>query len=115
MLEITLGLKKSSLYILKQNVKILDPMNHWFLYLIRCKDNSLYCGITTDVERRFAEHQSGKGKAARYLRGRGPLELVFSEKVKNRSWALKMEYKLKKQPKATKEKLVAGQVSLQDV
>lgn len=90
-------------------------MKDWFLYLIRCKDNSLYCGVTTDVERRFAEHQSGNGKAARYLKGREPLELAFFDKVGNRSQALKAEYKLKQQPKVTKEKLVNGKTTLKEI
>lgn len=90
-------------------------MKDWFLYLIRCKDNSLYCGVTTDVERRFAEHQSGNGKAARYLRGRGPLELAFSGKVGNRSQALKAEYKIKQQTKAVKEELVYGKITLEQL
>ncbi|MTI12235.1 GIY-YIG nuclease family protein [Sansalvadorimonas verongulae] len=90
-------------------------MKDWFLYFIRCNDNSLYCGITTDVERRFAEHSSGNGKAARYIRGRRPLTLAFSDKVGNHSQALKAEYRVKKYNKATKEKLVAGQVTLQEL
>ena len=86
--------------------------SEWFLYLIRCSDNSLYCGVTTDVSRRFREHQAGKAKSARYLRGRGPLELVFSEPVGARSTALRYEYQLKRKPKTTKEKLITGDLSL---
>ncbi len=84
----------------------------WFLYLIRCRKGSLYCGVTTNVERRFKEHQSGSAKSARYLRGRGPLTLVFHEQVGDRSEALKMEYRVKQQSKATKEVLVAGTLTL---
>ena len=51
----------------------------WFLYLIRCKGGQLYTGIATNVERRFAEHQSGKG--SKYLRGKTPLQLVFQKKI----------------------------------
>ena len=51
----------------------------YYLYILRCGDNSLYTGITTDVARRLAAHQSGKG--AKYTRGRGPLTLVYQEAV----------------------------------
>jgi putative endonuclease len=67
-------------------------------------DGSLYTGITTDVERRFAEHQAGKG--SKYLRGRGPLTLVFKEKVGSKNQALAVEIKVKKLTKARKEELI---------
>ncbi len=76
----------------------------WFLYLIRCKGGQLYTGIATDVERRFTEHQSGKG--AKYLRGKTPLRLVFQKKVGSRSEALKLEASVKRWPKADKEKMI---------
>lgn len=81
-----------------------DNKIEWFLYLIRCKRGQLYTGISTDVERRFAEHQSGKG--AKYLRGKTPLQLVFQHKIGSHSEALKMEAIVKKWPKAEKEKLL---------
>ena len=65
-------------------------MTPWFLYLIRTADNKLYTGITTDVERRYQQHQSGKG--AKALRGKGELTLVFSAPVGDRSLALRAEY-----------------------
>ncbi|MDQ7059013.1 MAG: GIY-YIG nuclease family protein [Ghiorsea sp.] len=76
----------------------------WYLYMIRCKGNQLYTGITTDVTRRFGEHQAGKG--AKFLRGKAPLELVYSQEVGNQSQALKLEFWLKKQPKLSKEKMI---------
>jgi len=82
-----------------------QPEVTWFLYLIRCKDGSLYTGITTDVDRRFAEHQSGKG--AKYLRGKAPLTLVFQQKVGSRSAALKAEASIKQLSKADKEGIVS--------
>lgn len=88
-------------------------MTPWYLYLIRCPDNRLYTGITTDVARRFAQHQSGKG--AKALRGKGGLDLVFSEVVGNRSLALRAEYRIKQLSKAEKERLVAGKVALEDL
>ena len=78
-------------------------LTRWSLYLIRDKDNRLYAGISTDVHRRFAEHQAGKG--ARNLRGRAPLTLHWSTEVGDRSQALKAEYRLKQWPKAQKEQL----------
>jgi len=81
-----------------------EPEAAWFLYLIRCKDGALYTGITTNVDRRFAEHQSGKG--AKYLRGKAPLTLVFQQKIGSRSAALKAEASIKKLPKADKETII---------
>lgn len=81
----------------------------WYLYMIRCKDNSLYTGITVDIQRRYQEHQdsNGLGKGAKFLRGKGPLQLVYSTSVASHSAALKLEYKIKKMSKAKKERLVS--------
>ena len=78
----------------------------WYLCLVRCHDGSLYTGITTDVARRFAEHRENKGAGAKYLRGRGPLILVFQKKLGSRSLVLAMESKVKKLSKVRKEELV---------
>ncbi len=78
----------------------------WFVYLIRSADNRLYTGITTDIERRFAEHQSGKG--AKALRGKGELRLAFAREVGDRSLALRVEYQIKQLTKRQKERLVLG-------
>jgi putative endonuclease len=56
----------------------------WFLYLVRTEDDKLYTGITTDVERRFHQHQSGKG--AKALRGKGELQLAFSVRSASTRW-----------------------------
>ncbi len=82
---------------------------NWHLYLIRCRDGSLYTGITTDVARRFAKHLEGKGAGAKYLRGRAPLTLVYQTELGHRSLALSVESKLKKLPKARKEELLHNQ------
>ena len=79
-----------------------DVMTLWSLYLIRTADNRLYTGITTDVARRFMQHQSGKG--AKALRGKGELILVFSAPVGERSLALRMEYRIKQLTKRQKER-----------
>lgn len=81
----------------------------WYIYLIRCNNNSLYTGITTDVERRFNEHCLGKG--AKYLRGKGPLKLVLQNEVGSKSEAAKLEYYIKKLPKLKKEELLIKGIS----
>ena len=87
----------------------------WSLYIIRCADHSLYVGITTDVERRFAVHQTEKGQAAKYVRGRGPLTLVYQLEIGDRSLASRYEYACKKLHKWQKESIVAGQLNLHDI
>lgn len=76
-------------------------MEHtWKLYILRCCDGSLYTGITTDVEKRIAVHNSGKG--AKYTRGRRPVELVYSEECGDHSAALKRELEIKAMPREQK-------------
>ncbi|HBN21836.1 MAG TPA: hypothetical protein DD412_01185 [Holosporales bacterium] len=67
----------------------------WFLYMIRCKFGTLYTGVTTDVERRFSEHQGQGIKCAKYLKGKAPLELIYSQKMKNKIEAYRLELKIK--------------------
>ena len=76
----------------------------WYLYILRCKDSTLYTGITTDVEKRFEAHQSGKG--AKYTRGRGPLELVYRETCGTYSDALKRECAVKELSRLQKQDLI---------
>ena len=76
----------------------------WYLYILRCKDGTLYTGITTDVEKRLEAHQSGKG--AKYTRGRGPLELVYKEECGDHSSALRRELEIKRLPREEKLKLM---------
>lgn len=68
----------------------------WFLYMIETRQGHLYTGITTDVERRFNEHQNSPKKGAKYLRGKGPLTLVYQTKCADRSAASKLESEIKK-------------------
>jgi putative endonuclease len=68
-------------------------MGRWFVYLIECRDGSLYTGITTDVAARYAAHAAGKG--ARYTRSHPPLRLLASEAHPDRSTAAKAEYRIK--------------------
>ena len=81
--------------------------SQWYLYILRCKDNTLYTGITTDVEKRLEAHRSGKG--AKYTRGRAPLELVYQESCESHSEALKREAEIKRLTRKEKELLVKKQ------
>jgi putative endonuclease len=81
-------------------------MPRWHVYLVRCRDGALYTGITTDVSRRFAQHQQNEGKGAKYLRGRGPLRLVFKTAIGHRGLALRIEGRIKRLPRRQKEKLI---------
>jgi putative endonuclease len=83
-----------------------NPSPEWYLYMIRCADGSLYTGITTDVARRFSEHQGEGGTGAKYLRGKGPIVLVFEKGLSGRSLALKIESRVKKMSKSEKEELL---------
>ena len=76
----------------------------WYLYILRCADNTLYTGITTDVAKRVEAHRSGKG--AKYTRGRAPLELVYQEVCENHSQALKRELEIKALTRTQKEKII---------
>ncbi len=78
----------------------------WYLYLVRCTNGHLYTGITTDVARRFSEHQSGGAKAAKFLRGKGPLTLMYQEVVGSHGDALRREIAVKKLSRAKKFALI---------
>ena len=75
----------------------------WLLYILRCGDGSLYTGIAVDVQARLQMHRSGKG--AKYTRGRGPLELVYTEVCGSHSDALRRELEVKALPAAEKRQL----------
>lgn len=76
----------------------------WFVYILLCRNETFYCGISDDVQRRLEAHRSGKG--AKYTRGRGPLELVYVEQCPSHSEALKREHTIKKLPRPEKLKLI---------
>lgn len=77
---------------------------NWVCYLLRCADDTLYCGITNDMEKRLGAHNAGT--AARYTRSRGPVELVYIEDCADRSAASKREMNIKKLPRAEKLSLI---------
>jgi putative endonuclease len=78
----------------------------WRVYIIKCKDDLLYTGITRDLERRFKEHNSGRG--CKFTRCRSPVKLVYSEKAKNRSQALIREAEIKGFSRLRKLELFKG-------
>ena len=79
----------------------------WYVYMVRCSDETLYTGITNDLEKRIEAHNSGKD-GARYTRSRRPVKLVYSEEAGAKSAAAKLEYKIKKMTRAKKMKLVSN-------
>lgn len=78
----------------------------WFVYLLRCGDGTLYCGIALDVQARLKLHEAGRG--AKYTRGRAPLQLVYTEAYPTKAEALKREQAIKKLPRARKVALWAA-------
>jgi len=76
----------------------------WFIYLLRLRDNSIYTGITKDIERRLEQHRNGSG--SKYVRSRLPCQLVYKEQVGNKSKALKREAEIKGWSKERKEELI---------
>ena len=81
-------------------------MYDWYLYVVKCRDGTLYTGISTDIDRRLAEHREGGDAGSKYLKGRGPLTLLFQKRLGSRSIALKVENMVKKLSKAKKERLI---------
>ncbi|WP_045479410.1 GIY-YIG nuclease family protein [Vibrio owensii] len=84
---------------------------NWSVYLIRNNRNALYCGVTNNIERRFKQHESGKG--AKALKGKGPLTLEWSCSFENKSMAMKAEYFIKQLTKTKKELLVQKSADIQ--
>lgn len=78
----------------------------YYVYLLRCKDNSLYCGQTNNLKKRIDEHNDSKNISTKYTRSRRPVKLVYSEKYKTLSQALKREYVIKSLTKKQKEILI---------
>jgi putative endonuclease len=79
--------------------------NSWTVYFLRCNDNSLYTGITTDIKRRLHQHNNTK-LGAKYTRARRPVKLVYSETAADKSTASKREYQLRTLTKKKKEEIV---------
>jgi putative endonuclease len=82
------------------------PPAPWTVYLLRCRDGSLYCGITNDVERRLEAHATGK--ASRYTRSRLPVKLAYAEPQPTKSAALKREVAIKRLTRRHKQAMIAA-------
>ena len=82
----------------------------WFVYILRCRDDTLYTGMTDDVPRRVAVHNSGKG--AKYTRGRTPVEAVYTEECESYSAALKREYAIKRLTRQEKLDIIEKQYKI---
>jgi putative endonuclease len=83
--------------------------NSWQVYIILCSDDSLYTGITTNVERRFSQHKTGQG--AKYFRGHQPLQLVYLESRYDRNTAAKKELKIKRMKRSEKYLLILSDLN----
>lgn len=81
--------------------------NHHYFYVLHCKDGSLYAGYTNHLEKRIRLHNEGKG--AKYTRGRGPVELLFSQRFDHKSEALRAEYEFKQLTRKKKEEFLKNQ------
>jgi len=77
----------------------------WYVYIVKCKDKTLYTGVTTDLKRRIKEHNDSV-LGAKYVKGRRPVKLVYSIKKKNKSKAQKEECRIKKLSRAEKLKII---------
>ena len=84
----------------------------YYFYMVRCVDNSLYCGQTNNLEKRIVEHNSNSSRSAKYTRARKPVKLVYSEKYKTLQEAMSREWQVKKWTKAKKEALIKGSIIL---
>lgn len=80
----------------------------WFVYIVRCADDSLYTGVSNDVAERVKAHNDSKS-GARYTKSRRPVTLVYQERKRNKSYALKREAEIKGWTRGEKEKLVSGE------
>lgn len=84
-----------------------EQASSWYVYILRCADDSLYTGITTDLERRVVEHNRGRA-GAKYTRSRRPVEIAYFEAAHDRSQALKREYQIKSLSLKGKLSLIAA-------
>jgi len=89
-----------------KNVSTDNNKSSWFVYILRCADNTLYTGITTDVDNRIKQHNGVDKKGAKYTRNRQPVQLVYQEVSDSRSDASKREFSIKALKKLQKERLV---------
>jgi putative endonuclease len=84
-----------------------ETASQWYMYVVQCSDNSLYCGVTTDLQRRVLEHNTSP-RGAKYTKSRRPVVLTYSERHPDRSSALKAEYYFKRLTRAQKVNRISG-------
>ena len=82
------------------------PQKNWLIYILECRDGSLYCGITNNIEKRLKQHEGKIKGGAKYTRSHWPCKLVYKEKSASRSEALQREIVIKKMSKVEKQTLV---------
>ncbi len=90
---------------IRAHLALAGASRPWFVYMLRCVDGTLYTGITTDLDRRLAAHNGGTG--AKYTRGRGPVEIVWSKKTKDGTTARKLEVSMKRLSREEKEQFIS--------
>jgi putative endonuclease len=88
------------------------PSVAWFVYLVRCSDGTLYCGVTNNLDKRIAAHNSGKG--AKYTRQRRPVVLVWFGKCRSKSATCKAEYAIKRLKRNQKQRLVSDRFAIRN-
>ena len=86
----------------------MENKKNWYIYVVSCFDNSLYCGITTDLNRRLKQHNGIISGGSKYTRSRRPVKLVWFDTCLNRSEASKREYSFKKLKKAEKLSFISN-------
>lgn len=86
----------------------MGSADNWYVYIVRCADDSLYTGVATDIARRVQEHNADDRLGARYTRARRPVQLVYSEVCPDRSRAQRREYAIRKLSRGQKEDLLLG-------
>lgn len=92
----------------EKDMRVMTRENdRWVVYMVRCSDGTLYTGITNDIDRRLAAHNSARD-GARYTRSRRPVTLVYTETAGSHSDAARLEYRIKKMGRARKKQLAAA-------
>lgn len=94
---------------------MIEKKQIWSVYLIKTAQGEIYTGISTDVQRRFQEHQAGGKLAAKYLRGKGPLSLEFFTEVGDRSLASRLEYQIKRLSATQKALIISGELEIAEL
>jgi putative endonuclease len=83
--------------------------SEWYVYVVRCADDTLYCGVTTDLRRRIDQHNSGKG--AKYTRSRRPVSLEWWDKCEGMGDAYRREYRIKRLPRREKLEMISNGIN----